>query len=325
LEDTTMPVSPIRFLVLRSGFATLGLICLLLLIGPASAASGSQAKQTGIRTFDSPDSAVAALVESLRSGDRAGLIAILGDHRLATGDQEVDRTDIETFLSGYEAKHVLDTSQPGKAVLIIGQDDWPFPVPILQQNGAWRFDTRDGMKEIFNRRIGRNELLTIVALKEYVAAQREYAATDPDRDSIHQFARRLVSTPGKRDGLYWSAADSEAESPLGALMARAAHYELISQGSRGGKPAPFNGYYFKVLTRQSGKAQGGVYDYIVGGNMMLGFACVAYPARYGDTGIMTFIVNQDGVVYEKNLGKRTPAAVKAMSAYAPDSTWTKAE
>jgi hypothetical protein len=252
-------------------------------------------------------------------------VAILGDHRLATGDQEADRSDIETFLAGYEAKHALDTSRPGRAVLVVGQDDWPFPVPILQRNGAWRFDTRDGMKEIFNRRIGRNELLTIAALKEFVEAEREYAASDLDQDSIHQYARRLVSTPGRKDGLYWPPAEGEVESPIGALMAGAARDELIALGSRGAKPAPFNGYYFKILTRQSAKARGGGYDYIVGGNMMLGFACVAYPAVFGETGIMTFIVNQDGVVYEKNLGRNSRAAVKAMTAFGPDTTWNLAE
>jgi len=296
------------------------LACLALWTGgPAEAAAAGELRQ---KTFDSPQAAVEALVATLRSNNTSELIAILGDKRLTPRAQENDRADVEDFLKSYDVKQSLDQSQPERAILTVGEDNWIFPVPLVQEKQAWRFDTKAGIREIFNRRIGGNELLTIETLKAFVDAQREYAAKSSETMGVQQFACRLLSVGKTKNGLYWVAREGQDKSPGGPLLALAAKQECLLNGVQ---PAPLNGYYFKILTRQGDNASGGAYDYMVRGQMVLGFACVAYPEKFGDTGIMTFVVNQDGVVYQKNLGKKSEAAALAMTAYDPDPTWTKAE
>jgi len=296
------------------------LACLALwTAGPAGAAEMGKLRQ---KTFDSPKAAVDALVATLRSNNTLDLITILGDKRLTPRAQEKDRADVEAFLKSYDAKQSLDQSQPERAILTVGEDNWVFPVPLVQQDQTWRFDTKAGIREIFNRRIGGNELLTIEILKAFVDAQREYAAKSSQAMGVEQFACRLLSVGNAKNGLYWETREGQEKSPGGPLLALAAKQECLLSGVQ---PVSLNGYYFKILTRQGDSAPGGAYDYMVKGQMVLGFACVAYPEKFGDTGIMTFVVNQDGVVYQKNLGKRSEAAALAMTAYNPDSTWTKAE
>ncbi|MBF0482062.1 MAG: DUF2950 domain-containing protein [Desulfovibrionaceae bacterium] len=296
------------------------LACLALLTGVSAETAGAATLRQ--KTFDTPQAAVEALAATLRSDNHSELIAILGDTRLTPRAQEEDRADVEAFLKAYDAKQTLDLSRPGRAMLTVGEDNWTFPAPLVQQGQTWRFDTQAGIREIFNRRIGGNELLTIETLKAFVAAQREYASTHPKDGGARQFACRFFSAKDKKNGLYWPAPEGAQDSPGGPKLARAAKEECLAQGV---KPVAFNGYYFKILTRQGKHAPGGSYDYLAGGEMVLGFACVAYPEKFGDTGIMTFVVNQDGEVRQKNLGKKTEAAAKAMTAYDPDATWTKAE
>ena len=210
-----------------------------------------------------------------------------------------------------------------RALLIIGNEEYRFPVPVVKQSTTWYFDAKAGQDELVNRRIGRNELEIIDVLGEYVDAQREYAAKDWNGDGVTEFARKFRSTPGKKDGLYWEAKEGEEESPFGALVATATRegYANVKKA----KPAPFHGYYFKILTSQGKHAEGGAFDYVVNGKMILGFALVAYPAQYGTSGIMTFVVNQNGVVYQKNLGSATAAIAAKMKVYNPDPSWEKVE
>jgi hypothetical protein len=211
----------------------------------------------------------------------------------------------------------------GKYVLEVGHDFWPFPIPIVKRGGQWFFDLEAGKQELLNRRIGRNELSTLESVRAYVEAQREYARRDRTGDEVLEYAQRLMSTPGTKDGLYWPANLDGAISPLGPLVGQAQNegYRVKSKGD-GTERTPFHGYYFKVLTRQGKHAPGGKYNYIINGHMIGGFALVAWPAEYGDSGIMTFIVNQQGRVYQKDLGPKTESIASRMDRYDPDSTWT---
>ena len=233
-----------------------------------------------------------------------------------------DRAVRERFLKAYEAKNALIPDGDAKAVLQIGTEEWPFPIPIVKKGEKWFFDTKKGKEELINRRIGRNELDTIQTCLAYVDAQREYAGKDRDGDGLFEYAQKFVSTPGKKDGLYWEAKPGEEESPFGDLFARATRegYKKTSN-----KPIPYHGYFFKILKAQGKNAPGGAYDYLVNGRMIGGFAMVAYPAQYGVSGVMTFVVNHDGIVYEKNLGKNTAKIAQAMKLFDPDKTWRKVE
>jgi hypothetical protein len=206
-----------------------------------------------------------------------------------------------------------------KAIMVVGQEDYPFPIPLMRKNGMWRFDTAAGREEILSRRIGRNELDAIQASLAYVDAQNEYAEKDRTGAGMNTYAQRIVSQPGKKDGLYWPSPQGGEESPLGELFAQA-----TSQGYQaGGSPTPYHGYYFKVLTRQGPAASGGELDYVVQGKMIGGFALVAYPAEYRNSGVMTFIVNHAGTVYQKDLGPRTASLAEGMKSFNPDRTWQK--
>jgi hypothetical protein len=282
------------------------------------AASGAIAQ----RRFASLEEAAQTLVDAFKSGDQKAMLAILGDEGkgvVSSGDEVADRAARARFVAAYDEKHRLEAGG-GKVVLVVGSDDFPFPIPIVPDGPSWRFDTAAGKEEIVNRRIGRNELNTIQVCLAYVDAQREYYARDPDGDALLQYAQTFASSPGKRDGLYWPTNPGEPPSPLGPLVARA---RGEGYSKRSPDPVTYWGYYYRILTAQGKDAPGGAYDYLAHGHLMGGFALVAYPARYGVSGVMTFIVNQDGVVYQKDLGPNSAAIARAMKQFNPDSTWRK--
>jgi len=286
----------------------------------------SQAETVKQQTFASPEEAVNALVKALKSDDVKALAAIFGPGSrdlLFSGDPVADKTTRERFLSRYGEKNRLEVTE-AKANLNIGNDDWPFAVPLVKKEGLWYFDTKQGREEILARRIGQNELSTIQVCLAYVDAQREYFRKDRDGDGLLEYAQKFGSDKGKKNGLYWPVKEGEGQSPLGPLFA-SAQEKGYSAKAAGGKPIPYYGYYYRILTGQGKNAPGGAYDYVVKGNMIGGFALVAYPAKYGASGIMTFIVNHDGVVYEKDLGRNTEKTAQAMKVFNPDSTWKKAQ
>jgi hypothetical protein len=313
--------------VVRRGFITLSVALLALaLFCDVTFAAGTK---QGIhqKTFPSPEEAVKALVIAVRAGDVKELSDILGpDGReiISSGDEVADRNGRERFAQMVEERNELNKEGDQRAVLEVGKDSWPLPIPIVKVAGTWRFDTKQGKQEILNRRIGKNELSAIQACLAYFDAQREYASVSRDGNALPEYAQKFRSEPGKKDGLYWEAKEGEAESPLGPLFASAQEkgYAMKQSGQR---PSPYLGYYYKILTAQGKNAPGGAYSYLLDGKMIGGFALVAYPAQYGSSGIMTFMVNHEGVVYEKDLGKRTEAVGQAMKAFDPDKTWRKVE
>jgi len=277
-------------------------------------------------SFATPDEALKALVDDLKTDNLADQVKIFGpeiEPILNSGDPVADQNARERFVAAVELNHRFDGSG-GKMILIIGKDDWPFPIPLKKVGERWQFDTAAGKEEILDRRIGENERSTIQTMLAYVDAQRDYTELQRQRSGTPEYAQRLLSTPGKMDGLYWPAQVGKPESPLGPLVAaaRAAGYRKSAK-SEG--PAPYHGYFYKVLTAQGPDAPGGEVDYIVNGRMIGGFGLVAWPARYGDSGVMTFIVNHDGVVYQKNLGPQTTRLAAAINRFDPDPSWQKVE
>lgn len=277
------------------------------------------------KTFASPDEAVKALVEAVRASDNKTLLKILGsDARtwLSSGDSVADQGDRERFLAKYDAKNALVMEGDEKAILNVGEDDWPFAAPIVKRGDSWAFDAVAGREEVINRRVGRNELDTIQTLRAIVDAQREYAAADADKNGFHDYARKFRSRPGKKDGLYWPAQADEPESPLGPLLAVASRegYDLPSGKA---KQQPYHGYYYKILTRQGKDAPGGAFDYLVKGKLLGGFAVVAYPVSYGVSGVQTFVISHDATLYEKDLGPATAKTAPAMTTFNPDSSWSE--
>jgi len=274
------------------------------------------------RRFTSPEAAATALVDALRSGDQKALLAILGPEAGAltsSGDAVADRGIRERFVAAYDRAHRLEGGG-GKVTLYVGEDDFPLPIPLVPDRDVWRFDTHAGKQEILNRRIGQNELNTIQTCLAYVDAQLEYYAEDRNADGLREYAQRFASTPGKRDGLYWETKAGERPSPLGPLVvaARGEGYKLREK-----PPMPYHGYYYRILTAQGPAAADGAYDYLAHGRMIGGFALVAFPAQYGVSGVMTFLVNHEGVVYQKDLGPDTAALARAMKTFDPDTTWKK--
>ena len=279
------------------------------------------ATQSAKKSFSSPEAAVKALVAANKANDLTELIAILGPESrdlIYSGDEAADRTGREKFLRAYEEKNSLQEESADNMILCVGADSWPLPIPILKKGSSWMFDVRKGKQEILNRRIGRNELHVIDILNAYVDAQHEYATKDCGRSGKVEFAQRIVSAEGKRDGLFWEAQVGEQESPLGPLVAQAAR-----EGYANPNLQPFHGYYFTILKGQGKHADGGAYSYVVKGKMILGFAIIAYPAEYGNSGVMTFMVNQEGTIYQKNLGRDTKRRAEAMKIFEPDKTWAK--
>ncbi len=285
------------------------------------------AAEVSQKRFKSPEEAVKALAQAVKGNDTKGLSAIFGPsgkELISSGDQVADKTGREHFVKAYEEMNKLVKENDTKVVLHVGNGDWPFPVPIVKKGDDWLFDTMAGKEEILNRRIGRNELNAIQVCLAYVDAQREYVLKDRDGDKVLEYAQRINSKTGEKNGLYWEAREDEPQSPLGPLVAKATK-EGYSGERPVGRRSPFHGYYYRILKSQGKHAPGGEYDYVVNGKMIGGFALVAYPAEYGNSGIMTFIVNQDGVVYQKNLGEDTKKTAVAMKKFDPDDTWKKAE
>ena len=262
---------------------------------------------------------MSALAQAVRRGDRNALLATLGDagEWLSSGDAVADREIVERFLSAFDEKHAV-AGDGDKATLMIGNDAFPFAFPLVKSGNAWRFDTAAGKDELLARRIGRNELSVVEVLRAIVDAQYEYAAEDRSGQGVLAYAQRFASRPGKRDGLYWPVKAGEQESPLGVLVAQAAH-EGYKQGDRA--PTPFHGYRYRMLKGQGTNAKSGAFDYVMRGRAIGGFAVVAYPARYGNSGIMTFIVNQDGEIFQADLGPDTRAKAEAMQRFDPGKGW----
>ena len=282
---------------------------------------GSVAQQLGQKTFSSPEDASNALVLAVQSDDEKAMLDILGPDGkqiVSSGDETEDAQSRANFVQKYQEMHRLVKEPDGTTTLYIGAKNWPTPIPLVNKGDSWYFDTEAGKKEILYRRIGRNEISTIRVCQELVAAEKEYYSAQNN-----EYAQKIFSDEGQHNGLYWKAAEGEPQSPIGPLVASA-----VAEGyakRQDGAPTPYRGYYYRILTRQWKNAPGGAKSYMVNGKMTEGFAFVAYPAEYGSSGVMTFIVNQDGVVYQKDLGDKTEVLAKAMKEYKPDSTWQRAE
>jgi hypothetical protein len=286
--------------------------------GVSIAASASQ------KSFASAEEAVKALMAAAKDNNDKEVLSIFGPsgkELIFSGDKVADKRRREEFIKAYDEKNKL-VQEGDSVVLVIGKNDWPFPIPLVKKGTAWVFDTEKGKQEVLNRRIGENELFTIQTLLAVVDAQREYAMKDRNKNGLLDYAQKFFSDPGKKNGLYWEAKAGEAPSPLGPIIA-----EARSEGYQGtrvnGSGGPYHGYHYKMLMAQGKDAPGGAYSYLVKGKMIGGFAVVAYPAEYDNSGVMTFIVNHDGKVFQKNLGKNTASVAKAMKEYNPDSTWSQ--
>ncbi|MDR3387578.1 MAG: DUF2950 domain-containing protein [Rudaea sp.] len=293
---------------------------LALIFSMATATAATQ------QTFDSPQAAVDALVRAVSANDETALYALFGpgsDKLLSSGDKTQDVHNRSVFSKAYQDAHRLDVLDNALATLVIGKDEWPMPIPLVKERGRWRFDTKKGADEILARRIGRNELSTMKVCLAIVDAEREYATRNLDADGVPQYTSHFVSRQGKRDGLYWPTAVDAPLSPLGALLAAAADEGYSHPGSN--TLEPYHGYYYRFLTRQGKSAAGGARDYEIRGKLIGGFALLAYPARYGDSGIMSFIVNHDGVLFEQNLGPGTYTAARGITVFDPDSSWKKVD
>jgi hypothetical protein len=293
-----------------------------LLLAPFGVLATAASSAAAQKHFDSADAAVQGLVEAARAGDRDALVAIFGpegERVLTSGDPVADREAREGFVARAAERTHLQRVGDDFAVLSVGNDDWPFAIPLMKEKGGWIFDTVAGERELHNRRVGRNELYTIQIMHEYVAAQREYARMQRSANGVAEYAQKLRSSPGKRDGLYWETHEGDAESPLGPLMASA-----TSEGYRPGEhatPQPFHGYIYEALTAAGPHAPGGARSYLKDGRLTEGFALVAYPVRYGSSGVMTLMVNDQGVVFQKDLGPRTAEIASRITAYDPDDSW----
>jgi hypothetical protein len=297
-------------------FAVAGLLC----CGHSLLAQEIQQK-----TFATPGDAVVALVDAAKANNTNELRALFGadgEKVLASGDPVMDQRSREVFLVAYAEHAGLMTASETRRILYIGNEDWPFPIPLVKGNQGWRFDTAAGVQEIQFRRIGRNELTTIRVCQVYVEAQQEYSASAHDGKSVGLYAQKISSTLGKHDGLYWKSEDPEQLSPLGEFVAEAA-----SEGYRPteGQPTPYHGYFFRILTGEGESAERGAHSYIVNREMRNGFALIAHPAVYGSSGVMSFIVNQDGLVYQKDLGPQTAKIAAEITRFNPDSGWKKIE
>jgi hypothetical protein len=282
--------------------------------------AGAWAQQPGQKTFSSAEEATKALVTAAESNDEKAMLDILGPQGkqiVSSGDEAEDAENRANFAQRYREMHRLVKEPDGTTILYIGAHNWPCPIPLMQKGKVWYFDTEAGKKEILYRRIGRNEASAIRVSEELAAAQKEYSAQHGE------FAAKIFSDPGQQNGLYWKSADGQPQSPIGPLVASAVMEASYAQ-SQEGAPTPYRGYYFHILTRQGKDAPGGAKRYDVNGKMSGGFAFVAYPAMYRSSGVMTFIVGADGVVYEKDLGRKTEALGKSMKEFNPDANWKKA-
>jgi hypothetical protein len=286
--------------------------------------AGAPSNQT---RFATPEEAVEALAHAADAKDQTALTAIFGPDRakLLTGDPVADGNALERFAANLAKAHKLEKVTDTKLTLVVGEDHWPSPIPIVKDGNRWRFDTAAGLEEILNRHIGDDELSAIMTCRAYVLAQWEYytQANGTAQDGLAVYAQKFVSTPGKHDGLYWETPPDAKPSPLGSLVAqaRAEGYPAGQPRPTGTSKRPYHGYYFKILTRQGAHAPGGRFSYVINGNMIAGYALIAYPDKWGSSGVMTFIVNQQGRVYQKNLGPGTTQIAAAISEYDPDTSW----
>jgi hypothetical protein len=290
-----------------------------LLVAPSS----SHGAETG-RAFPTPEDAVQALAQAVATTNRAEFAVLFGSdaEKLVNPDTVQGASELANFAAAFAAKQRLVAESDSRRTLEVGPDDWPFPIPLTKVADGWRFDTKAGLEELLNRRIGRNELDVLRVIRAYVQAQREYASQDRDGDQVREFAQLIQSSPGRTDGLYWSPALNGEMSPLGPLVAYAQAEGYADMGrKRSGEPQPFHGYLFKILKAQGRHAAGGKYRYVINGNMIAGFGLVAWPAEYGNSGVMTFIVNQQGRVFEKDLGPKTARIAAKLDAFDPSPGW----
>jgi len=273
--------------------------------------------------FATPEEGAAALADAVRAGDPQKLLTVVGPSAkswIFSGDNVADRADWKQFLELYDTKHSIEKSADGNAIVTVGKDAWPFPAPLVKVPTGWHFDSEAGREEVLKRRVGRNELDTIQTLLAIVDAQREYARFDNDKDGFTTYAKHFRSSPGKKDGLYWPAAAGERQSPLGPLLAQA-----TKEGYSADAVSPYHGYLFRILTAQGPAAHGGAFDYMVRGKLFGGFAVIAWPSKYANTGIMTFIVNHEGIVFQRDLGEDTAARVAKITRFDPDKSWKRAQ
>jgi Protein of unknown function (DUF2950) len=315
-----------------AGTLTLTVLLIALVAAGPGISRLAFAQEPGQKTFSSPAAAAAALVAATKKHDKREMLAILGPSAkdlIFSGDRVADRKYQKSFVEKYRQMHRFVTAGNGLVFLYVGAENWPVGIPLQKSGDRWHFDTAYGKQEILYRRIGFNELNVIKVCQAIVTAQQDYHSTLHDGASVHQYAEKFGSTPGKQDGLYWKVKPGQPESPLGPLVAEAAsegygphhgHHKHTVH-----KPRPFHGYIYRLLTGQGPGAPGGAKSYIVDGKMTGGFALLAYPARYKDSGVMTFIVNQDGKIYQKDLGPQTEKIAAAMTEYNPDKTWQPAE
>ncbi len=293
------------------------MIAVLTALAMASAGFAADETQPHYKT---PEAAMKALVAAARTHDDAKVAAILGpgsEDVVSSGDAVADEAALKRFVSAASERMRIGTIDDTHRVAVLGRDDWPFPIPLVKDDQGWRFDTAAGRDEIINRRVGRNELGAIAVARAYAQAQREYASGA----GAGAYAQKVHSTPGQHDGLYWDDAGGKKRSPLGPLVAEA-DAEGYAAAQPGEGPRPYHGYYFRILTGQGANAPGGAKSYVADGKMTGGFALVAWPADYGNSGVQTFVVNQQGIVFQKDLGEKTDEVARAMTAYDPDASWT---
>lgn len=296
---------------------------MLMLCGHAPAAEALR------KTFAAPEDGAKELIAAVKAGNEADLLDILGPSLkewINSGDPVADQQARDKVVAAYEQKQAIETAEPGKAVLVIGDDGFPFPIPLVKTGDKWAFDPALGKQEMIDRRIGRNELATIQALLAVTDAQNEYAALEREGKGGAEYAQKFMSSRGKRDGLYWPTTGGEPQSPLGALAAEAsrAGYKPGERPS-GAAPTPFNGYYFRMLFEQGASAPGGAYSYLVKGRMIGGFAAIAWPVKYGVSGYKTFMVSHDQIVYEADLGPKTEQVAAGIRSFDPGKRWTKVD
>jgi hypothetical protein len=299
-------------------------LCIAAAVAVIGSACSTPAAASSERNFATPEQAVDALVAAMRREDQSELLLILGpdgEKLIHSGDAVADQRGRQRFVAAYDAAHRVEVDPSGTATLIVGSENWPLPIPVVRTGDRWRFDTVASVQKILDRRVGRNELSVIEVCRAYVAAQREYASEDRLGDGLHEYAQKFESSPGKHDGLHWDTAAGELQSPLGPLVAKA-RAQGYSSDDGGFQPSPYHGYFYRILTRQGAHAPGGAKDYLIDGHMTAGFALLAFPARWADSGIMTFLVNQDGIVFQKNLGSETDRLARAITEYDPDPSWT---
>jgi hypothetical protein len=285
------------------------------LIGTLAPEAGHAQMQ---KTFDSPEAAMAALLEALKRQDDAAVLDIFGAQyagQIFGHDRAAAHEEQARFVAAANQSLELRPDGEGRRIAYVGPRAWPLPIPIVLSGAAWRFDTEDGIDELLNQRIGGNELRAIATVRAYVDAQNDYASEDRDGDQVLEYAQHIRSSPGEHDGLYWPSAADQEPSPIGPLLAAAVETHDVGDS--------YNGYYYRILTRQDANPPGGAYDYVINGNMIAGSALIAWPAEYGHSGIMTFLVNHQGKVFEKDLGPDTAKVAASIDAYDPDPTWTE--